>query len=246
VQFYYDKVHSRHGFGWNCPVHEYVLYSGPLPLETVWIEGMVLNHRPDSAKPRGSYLPLLELAVREAPENERMRYYLGREYLFKGEWQSCVDALSGYLAMPGATWREERCAAMRWIAQSFWEMGRIANAYAWYYRAVAEAPGMRDPYVDFARFCHAESDWPLAYFLTEEALGIREKSRTYVNSGDAWDFTPDDFAAIAAHHLHLHEEAVWHARRALSLAPGDERLKKNLEIFEETLERERSGRPAMP
>jgi len=232
VQFYYNKAHSRRGFRWTCPVHEYVRYEGDLPLETVPVEGMVLSHAPDPTKTRGSYLPLLELAVQEAPDSERMRYYLGREYLFKGEWQKCVETLTAYLRMPAATWRDERCAAMRWIAKSLWEMGKSSDACAWYYRAIAESPRMRDPYVDFARVCHAQRDWPLAYFLTEEALGIGEKSRTYVNSGDAWDSTPHDLAAIAAHYLNLHEAAVRHARRALELAPEDRRLRANLEIFE--------------
>jgi len=246
VQFYYDKAHSRHGFRWTCPVHEYVRYEGALPLVTVPVEGMVLTHAPDPSKSRGSYLPLLEMAVAEEPGSERMRYYLGREYLFAGEWQKCVDTLTGFLALPTATWREERCAAMRWIAKSFWRMRRAELAYAWYYRAVAEAPGMRDAYVDFARICNEGRDWPLAYFLTEEALKIGEKSRTYVNSGDAWDSTPDDLCAIAAHHLRLHDAAARHARRALSFAPEDERLRNNLRLIEEALARASSGRPDVP
>jgi hypothetical protein len=168
-----------------------------------------------------------------------MRYYLGREYLFRGEWQKCVGTLTGYLAMPGVTWREERCAAMRWIAKSFEEMGEVQCASAWHYRAIAEMPRMRDPYVDFARFCHTQGDWPLVYFLVEEALKIGEKSRTYVNSGDAWDSTLDELASIAAHQLGLNEVAVGHARRALALAPRDERLMSNLRFFEEALERGR-------
>jgi tetratricopeptide (TPR) repeat protein len=233
VQFYYDKAHSRHGFRWTCPVHEYVRYQGALPLVVVPVEGMVLNHAPDPLKSRGSYLPLLEMGVREAPGDERMRYYLGREYLYAGEWGKCVEALTAYLALPRATWREERCAAMRWIAKAFHGAGQAGQAYAWYYRAVAEAPGMRDPYVEFAKVCYARGDWPLAYFLTEEALKIGEKSQTYVNSGEAWDSTPDDICAIAAHHLRLHDAAARHARRALSLAPENDRLRNNLRLIEE-------------
>jgi tetratricopeptide (TPR) repeat protein len=236
VQFYYDKVHSRHGFRWTCPVHEYVRYLGALPLEVVHIEGMVLSHAPDPFKPRGSYLPLLELAVQETPENERMRYYLGREYLFKGEWQKCVEVLAGYLSLPTASWDEERCAAMRWMAKSFCEMGQVGLAYAWYYRAIAEAPRMRDPYVEFSKLCLAYGDWALAFYLTEEALKIEGKSRTYVNSGDAWDSTPDDLCAIAAYHLNLYDAAVRHTRSALGFAPEDARLQSNLRFLEEALE----------
>lgn len=102
IQFYYFKVHERHGFRWKCPVHEYVQYVGAAPLEIVYIEGMTLNHYPDPAKSRGSYLPLLEAAVQEAPEDDQMRYYLGREYMYRGQSQKSVDTLLSYLTMPSA------------------------------------------------------------------------------------------------------------------------------------------------
>lgn len=232
VQFNYFKVHERHGFRWFCPVHEYVDYSGALPLETIYIHGMVLNHYPDSSKSRGSYLPLLELAVQEAPENDRMRYYLGREYMYKAEWQKCIDTLTGYLAMPGAAWNEERGAAMRWIAKSFHMLGRTAEARAWYYKAIAEAGHMRDPYIEFAKMCYELGDWPTTFYLTREALAIKEKSPTYVNMGYSWDYTPDDLCAIAAYRLNMMECALEHAKRALSYSPSDERLQNNLKIIE--------------
>jgi hypothetical protein len=81
----------------------------------------------------------------------------------------------------------------------------------------------------------------MTYFLTEEALKITEKSRTYVNAGEAWDFTPDDLCAIAAYRLRLYDAAVRHARRALSFAPQDERLQGNLRLIEEARSRTPSG-----
>jgi len=68
---------------------------------------MILSHYPDPEKSRGSYLPLLELAVKEAPDDERMRYYLGREYMYKSQWQECIDTLKEYLALPAAVWYDE-------------------------------------------------------------------------------------------------------------------------------------------
>lgn len=232
IQFYYFKVHERHGFRWKCPVHEYVQYVGTAPLETVYIEGMTLNHYPDPAKSRGSYLPLLEAAVQEAPEDNRMRYYLGREYMYKGQWQKSVDTLLSYLAMPSARWNEERCAAMRWIAESFRKMDCIREAYGWYFRAVAEAPHMRDPYVEFARMCYELRDWPMTYYLTNEALKIKDKTKTFVNTGYSWDYTPDDLCAIAAYRMGLMKQSLQHARLALEFASGNERLQRNFRIIE--------------
>lgn len=232
VQFIYFKVHERHGFHWLCPVHEYIGYNGALPLETIFVHGMVLSHYPDSTKSRGSYLPLLELAVEEEPENDRMRYYLGREYMYKGQWQKCIDTLMAYLELPSALWNEERGAAMRWIAKSCYMLERIAEARAWYFRAIAEAGHMRDPYVEFAQMCYHLQDWPMTLFLAEEALKIKEKSSTYVNMGYSWNYTPDDLCAIAAYRLNMMECALEHAKRALSHSPDDERLKNNLRLIE--------------
>ncbi|MEY8356407.1 glycosyltransferase [Lachnospiraceae bacterium 54-53] len=231
IQFNYFKVHERHNFRWKCPVHEFVQYTGSLPLETIYIDGMVLSHHPDPLKSRGSYLPLLELAVKETPEDERMRYYLGREYMYKGQWQKSIDTLKEYLTLPAAGWRDERCAAMRWIAKSYFKSGRRKEAYSWYYRAIAEVPEMRDPYVEFAQVCYELKDWPMVYFLTEEALKIREKSKTYVNMGYSWDYTPDDLCAISSYRLNMPERSLEHAKRALEYAPDHERLKNNLSLI---------------
>lgn len=45
-------------------------------------EGIQLDHHPDPKKSRAQYLPLLELAVSETPQDDRSVHYLGREYLF--------------------------------------------------------------------------------------------------------------------------------------------------------------------
>ncbi|MGI6238525.1 MAG: glycosyltransferase family 2 protein [Christensenellales bacterium] len=232
VQFYYFKVHERRGFRWVCPVHEYVRYEGALPHEAVTIEGMILNHYPDQTKSRASYLPLLELGVSENPADERMRYYLGREYFYKARWADCVGALTAYLNLPTATWREERCAAMRWIARAHRHLEDREMAKRWFYQAIAELPDMREPYVEFAQMSLGDADWAMAFFLAQESLKIKEKSRSYVNMGYAWDHTPDDICAVAAYRLGMQSAARMHAARALAYAPDDARLQENLRRIE--------------
>lgn len=236
VQIYYSKIHARQGFRWSYPVHEWLSYTGVEPKEMVFIEGMVLNHYPDSTKSRGSYLPLLELAVEEYPNGDRVAYYLGREYMYKGAWQKCIDTLKRHLSLPSATWNEERCASMRWIAKSYFELGNVKECYSWYFRAVAEAPHMREPYVECAKIAYLVADWPMVFFMVEEALKITEKSKTYVNMGYAWDYTPDDLGAISCYRLGMYDRALKHAEAALLRAPDDERLKKNLILIQEKID----------
>lgn len=232
VQFVYSKVHVRRGYRWSCPAHEYVDWVGERPEQTVFIPGMVLDHFPDPLKSRGGYLPLLEMGVKEDPDNDRVRYYLGREYLYAGRWKDCIATLSAYLRMPTAVWAEERAAAMRWVAFSHWETGMPDEAYRWYYRAMAEAPGMRDAYIECAKMAYTLEDWPKVFYLAEEALRIQARSQVYINMGYAWDETPDDLCTIACWHLGMHGRAREHAERALAFAPGDARLQNNLRLLE--------------
>lgn len=235
VQLYYTKIHSRKGFSWKHPVHEWLSYSGLEPFITVDIDGMVLNHYPDASKSRSSYLPLLELAVREEPDGSRENYYLGREYMYKSQWQNCIDTLKHYLELPHSVWVEERSAAMRWIAKSYYQLQNIKQAYSWYYKAIAETPDMRDPYVECAKMGYLIADWPTVFYMAEEALKINEKSRTFVNMGYAWDYTPHDLAAISCYRLGLFERARDHAILALESSPDDERLKNNLRMIEKKI-----------
>ena len=236
VQFHYSKIHTRQGFRWNYPIHEWLCWQRTEPQKTVFLDGVVLNHHPDSGKSRGSYLPLLELAVQENPECSRMNYYLGREYMYRGEWEKCIETLTRYLKLPASTWTEERGAAMRWIATSAYRLGRMQEAYSWYYRAIAAAPHMRDAYVEFAKMGYLQHDWPLTFCMVEEALKIRERSKTFVNAGLAWDYTPYDLGAIACYWLGMYERSAVHAKEALSFCPDDQRLKNNLKLIEEKLE----------
>lgn len=233
TQFVYFKVHKKNDYEWCCPVHEFLRFRGSAPEKKVFVGGMVLDHYPDNKKSRGSYLPLLEMAVREDPFSDRMTYYLGREYMYAGRWQDCIDTLKRHLELPTAWWKEERCASMRWIAVSYHNLGGNTEAYKWYYRAIAEVPHMRDPYVEFAKVAYALQDWMTVYFMTCQALKIDKKTENYINMGYSWDHTPDDLAAIACYHLGMYGRSLAHAEAALRLSPGDERLQNNFDIIKD-------------
>ncbi|MGX8700967.1 tetratricopeptide repeat-containing glycosyltransferase [Caproiciproducens sp.] len=232
VQFSYFKIHDRHSYQWAYPVHECLKYVGAGPEKIIYITGMELNHYPDATKSRGSYLPLLELAAKETPQDDRVAYYLGREYMYKGMWKECIAELKRHLALPSSVWKEERCASMRWIAKSCFRLSNPTEAFNWYCRAIAEAPHLREPYVECAQMAYQTSNWPMAYYMAAEALKIEQKSMVYVNMGYAWDHTPDDLCAIACYRLGLYGESLAHAKAALAFSPRNERLKNNLRLIE--------------
>ncbi len=233
VVFWPEKIHARRGYRWTHPVHEVLEWVGEgRPGPTVRAEGVQLDHHPDPGKSRGQYLPLLELSVAEDPEDDRNVHYLGREYLFRGRWDDCISTLKRHLAMPGAVWRDERAASMRYIAKAYTGKRDFAQARDWYLRAVAEAPHLREPYMDLALLLYEREAWDGVLYFTGCALAIRERPATYICEAAPWGSLPHDLRCIAFYRTGRKKEALAEARAALELEPDNERLRKNVELLE--------------
>ena len=231
--FWIEKIHQRHGFLWKHPVHEVLSWQGPgVPGRKVWAEGVRLEHHPDFKKSRGQYLPLLELSVEEDPEDDRNIHYLGREYLFYGRWDDCIKTLMRHLAMPNAVWRDERAASMRYIARAYWNKGERQSAWRWGLKAIAEAPHLREPYLELAGFLYEQEKWEGVLYLTECALELKHRPRSYISEAASWGSLPYDLRTIAFFKTGRSGQALREAYLALEQEPGNERLKKNVEILE--------------
>lgn len=110
--------------------------------------------------------------------------------MFRGEWAQAVSTLKAHLAMPQAVWRDERCASMRYIARCLRHLGREDEAALWLHRAIAEAPHLREPYLEFADLLYRQKDWCGVIFMVNRALTITERPRTYICEPFAWGSFP--------------------------------------------------------
>lgn len=188
--FWADKIHKNGCYRWASPVHETLAYTGEGAERFVDAAGVQLDHHPDETKSRGQYLPLLELAVREDPQNDRNCHYLGREYMFRGEWQKAIETLARHLTLPSAVWADERCASMRYIARCLRALEQDDSAERWLHRAIAEAPHLREPYMDYAQLLYTQERWYGLVDVLRAALAITERPRTYICEADAWGSLP--------------------------------------------------------
>lgn len=230
-QFSMEKIHCRHGFRWCRPVHEVLIYDGSLVDKTVWVPDLVLNHYPDDQKSRSQYLPLLELAALENGNDDRIMFWLGREYMYRGMYDKCIETLIKHLDLETAKWDEERSASMRYIAHSYKEKKQYEETKKWLFKAIAECPRVREPYVDMAKLGEENKDWALMYAMVKEGLNITEKSGSYLVDPACWGNVLYDLGAISAYYLGLYEEAKIFAVKALEYNPNDERLKNNLDLI---------------
>ncbi len=224
--FFISKIHARHGFAWKHPVHEVLTYLNGQPVVKT-AHGVQLNHYPDPAKSRGQYLPLLELSVQEAPEDDRNWHYLGREYYFYGRYADCIAALQHHLGLPTATWADERCASLRLIGKSHLALGQTPQAHAALLRAAAEAPHLREPWLDLARFYEGQQAWDGVIFACQQALRITHRPDTYITETASYGADPYDLLSLGYYYtgqLPLARQAI---RQALAFSPHNARLQQN-------------------
>jgi len=237
VQFVQNNIHARHGYRWRLPVHE-VLSFDPRRTEVVTtVDTRIVEHHADPTKSRSQYLDLLALAAAEAPNDDRVAHYYGRELMFRGEHEAAITQLSRHLRLPGATWKPERATSMRFIARCLRSLGKNEEARFWLLQASGEDPTAREPWVDLAQLNHDDSEskqrWARCFWAAQKALEITVRPSHYLVDPDAWGSRPHDLLSIACWNLGQVERALEHARIAAELDPRDARLASNVRIISE-------------
>ena len=235
VNFYIEKIHERNNYKWTHPVHEILTYTGNQNKNFITISDITLNHYPDKTKSRSSYLPLLELSVKEDPEDDRNMHYLGREYMYYGKWNECIDTLIKHLNLKTATWKDERSASMRFIARSYQQLNRFEEAKMWLDKAINETPYLRDPYVERAMLEYKLENWSEVTKYCNEALKIGEHKKCYINETFSWDSTIFDLLSLSYYYQKNYLLSLYFVDIAISMNPNDERLLNNRSFIEKKI-----------
>lgn len=236
IRFKYEKIHARKGYFWHHPCHEYPVPDGRIT--EVWADTdmLLVSHHPDPTKSRGQYLDLLTLSVKEDPDCPRNAFYYARELTFHGRWQDAITELHRYLALPRATWPNERSYAYRLLGKSHAQLGEPWLAEKFYQLSASEAPGTREPWCELAVLYYRQMRWPDSYAAAMRALEIKHKELVYTCDPEVWGYMAHDYAAIAAWNMGLKDAAIEQARLALAIEPENPRLQENLRFMEEATE----------
>jgi glycosyltransferase involved in cell wall biosynthesis len=229
--FYSTKLHSRSGYHWHHPCHEYIRADARTNEKFVWSDMLMVVHKPDETKSRGQYMDLLEMSVKEDPLCPRNAFYYARELTYYSRWEEAIVALKKYLEMPEATWNNERAYAMRLIGDSYEALGR--DGLEWYRKGVAEDPKVRETWIALASATQRRNLWSESFGAALSALAITERNYSYTATPDSFSAKPHDLAALAAYYLGLKEEALKHGLKAVELEPTNQRLIKNLKFYKE-------------
>jgi tetratricopeptide (TPR) repeat protein len=231
ISFYYEKIHAKHGYMWHHPCHEYPIPDGRITEVWAQTDMLLAVHKPDPTKSRGQYMDLLELSVKEDPQCPRNAFYYARELSFHSRWQESVDACKNYLALPRATWMNERCYAYRVMGRCYSELGLPDDAERAFHSAAAEAPNTREPWCELAMLMYRQQRWEECFAFASRALRIKNREAVYTCDPAVWGYQAHDLCAISAWNLGMKEVAITQGQIALDMAPHDARLEANLRFF---------------
>lgn len=230
TNFYISKIHSRNGYTWINAVHEVLKYNLDNEIEII-NDNITLNHYQDFKKERTSYLPLLELSVKEDPNNDRNMHYLGREYMYHKEWNKSIDTLIKHLNLKTSLWKDERSASMRYISRCYSALKRYDEAEFWLKRAIDESPYLREPYFEMGYLKYSQNKYMESKEYLLKCLEIKNKSKTYLNEYFSWDGSIEDMLSICEFNLKNFKEALKYAAKAAKLKQNEKRIKENVKIM---------------
>jgi glycosyltransferase involved in cell wall biosynthesis len=219
------NFHHRWGYRFRRPVHEALAYAGQEVTLNCFdiIMSEVQDHSKDT---RRQYLPLMELAHGEDPDDGQICFWLGRDYMWADRPADAAVLLERYLALPTSTWNDERSEAMRYLARV-----QPERKLEWLERARLEAPHRREVWLDLAEQLHHEGDWLNLFWACSNGLHKTRQTNSYLDDGHSWGFRLYDLGAIAAWRINAMDLAVEWGVKALELDPANQRLKDNLDFF---------------
>ena len=103
----------------------------------------------------------------------------------------------------------------------------------WLDKAIKEAPYLRDPYMERALLEYQLQNWNDVIKYILKALEIKTHQKTYINEVFSWNYTPYDLLSIAFFNVGKYNQSLENAKKALEMEPSDERIKRNVEIIKD-------------
>jgi glycosyltransferase involved in cell wall biosynthesis len=220
------NFHHRWGYRHRRPVHEELVFTGQTEVTTTCDDIVMCEVQDHSKSTRRQYLPLMELAHKEDPEDSQICFWLGRDYVWSNQHERGIELLQRYLALPRSTWNDERSEAMRYLARI-----EPDRKLFWLDKARIEAPHRREIWLDLAEELHNREDWLQLFWACTNGIEKTHRTGSYLDDSHCWGFRLFDLGAIASWHLNVMDRAVEWGRTALELDPTNERLKNNLDFF---------------
>jgi hypothetical protein len=222
--FLSDRVHSRHGFRWTAPTHEGLVKWDGEKKQAV-ATGLEIHHHREPGKRHTTDLGLLEVAVREAPHDARVRWYYARE-LHYADLPEAAAEWHNYLKMPGGQPTE--------IAYALRALAALTGEEQLLHKACEVAPDEPDNWLALSFVHYEREEWKETLRYAERATRCGDDC-THAQDPDAKG-KAFDLASLAAWQLGRQPYALTLGEQARAKLPLDPRVQNNLTRMRQILD----------
>lgn len=230
------RAHKLYSYEWKYPVHEVLVAKREVVTADVDI---TVSHYP-LGKER-NYLPLLQLAYQEDPEDLRNVHYLGRELLYIAETpdanskqvaEASIGILQQYVARCNvfkskglSVWKAELSQIHIYIARAYTVMENWWATEKAYLQAITEFPETREPYMELAQFYLKCLEHESALGMASTALRINTQPENMLYKDvRSWKGLPYHIKAVCYNELGAVDKAKEAITTCLDVDPSPESI----------------------
>lgn len=225
---------------WSLPIHEHLNTGGLREAMT----NISITHRrthKGSVADKGRNIRILDKAALQYPDNQRIKFYLGKELYNEGQFERSCQVLEEYLKK--GDWHENQVNAWFWLAMSYLTMGKEQKAIDACMKGIELDPRWAEFYSVVGQIWYNHKDWGRAirWFEIAASCPVPETWGTVLLDNYTW--VPRDRLCVAASNLGMHRKAYEWNEGALGFRPRDDRLLFNRLWLEDQLFDRLSLRP---
>jgi hypothetical protein len=210
TSMYQWKIHVRHGYHWESPIHEVLAWHGEGKTLEVYCEDIHSWHYQDLSKPR-EYQKLIDKAISEDPKDQRLSWLRARELMMHNRFEEAIEEAKRHLGLTKEIEEGEnrmvieqlRALSMRYISQALMQRHKqdktvdAGEVIEWMLKSVAECPWLRESWVALAQAWALFDQWEQVYACATFAQTIKARTNSIENDELAWGEYPEKLARIA-------------------------------------------------
>jgi len=216
ITFYTDaRSYDRRAWSWKGVVHE--VLQGDSPITKVAPSVLMVDHWQVGNQNRTKYLAGLALACLIEPTNDRNLHYFGRELLYQGRPNSCIEVLKRHLTL--GKWDLELQQSCIFIGDALLTLQQEEAALTWYNVAITKG-NRREPWIRLAKYWYGKKNYALTAAYAQAALQI-PYIEFYMNEMENYTFLPHHYLYWALWYLGRHAESKLHWKVCLTHKPTE-------------------------
>lgn len=226
---------------WELPIHEHLCI---IPGTKEAMTNVVITHRrtgEGATADRGRNIRMLRKALIQHPDNQRVKFYLGKELYNEGSQEESIRILEDYLTK--GDWHENQVNAYFWLAMDYLTQKKEDKAIDAALRGVKLDPRWAEFYCLIGQIYYDRSDWGTAirWFEIAASCPVPETWGTVILDNYTW--VPRDRLCKCYSEIGNVRKAYEWNESSLSYRPEDKRLLFNRHFLRDNLYDRLSPRP---